>query len=172
MWNERIMVQCEPIFPYLREGTEKIRRPSDHNLSVHFPFRALWYWVHFVGLICNNDMLCPSQYLNQASPYYERRGITILNASNSLRESSRIIIIRAVLLWQDKLQGQKKAQKFRLKKKTYGWRQFAEGTSWCMLGWASRQEGVEVSLGTNQGIINLDTRPRGVIEFTNRPLNS
>jgi len=103
-WNERIMVHCEPIFPYLREATEKIMRTSDHSLFVHFPFRASWYWVHFVGLICNNDMLCPSQYLNQASPYYETGGIIILNASTSLRESStsKIIIIRAVLLWQDK----------------------------------------------------------------------
>jgi hypothetical protein len=41
MWNGRIMVQCEPIFPYLREGTEKIMRTSDHRLFVHFPFRAL-----------------------------------------------------------------------------------------------------------------------------------
>ena len=41
MWNERIMVQCEPIFPYLREGTEKIMRTSDHSRFVHFPFRAL-----------------------------------------------------------------------------------------------------------------------------------
>jgi hypothetical protein len=115
MWNERIMAHCEPIFPYLREGTEKIMRTSDHSLFVHFPFRASWYWVHFDGLICNNDMLCPSQYLNQASPYYETGGIIILNASNSLRESSRTIIIRAVLLWQDKKQRQKKAYNMRLK---------------------------------------------------------